>query len=122
MASTYRQFEILAGVAAGAVTPLNGDSQQVVEIAEPFGFGLKGVAVSGTTPTMDVDIETSFDGGTTWVVLDSFVQVTVFSGGQIITPALPPGALVRAVVTFGGTLPIYDFNIFTLGRIRVGTS
>lgn len=117
MLNSHHQGKLL--IAANVTANQNGNAFEVLSVAEPFGFGLVARDNGGTTPTLDVDIETSMDGGTTWTVLDSFTQVTTTDTSEIISPSpLPPAALIRAAVTVGGT-PDYDVEVFSLGAIQV---
>lgn len=66
-------------------------------------------AASGTTPTLDVTVETSYDGSTGWTSLGTFAQKTAagtqrksFSGCD---------RYVRATWTIGGTTPSFTFSI-----------
>jgi hypothetical protein len=66
-------------------------------------------AASGTTPTLDVSIETSFDGQTGWRSMGAFTQATAagsqrksFSGAD---------RFVRATATIGGTTPSFTFSV-----------
>lgn len=117
--SRFHETPLLEGTGVGA-SNLTGASFVVVDVGNPFGFGLVADHEGGTSPTLDVDIETSMDGGTTWTVLDSFTQVTTTDTSEIIAPALPPGLLVRAVATFGGTSPDYNsVRVVALGAISL---
>lgn len=74
-------------------------------------------AVSGTTPTLNVRLQTSPDGGTTWVDIPSaaFTQVTTTDSNQVLVVS-NAGILVRAVFDVGGTTPNYNVSLTFLGR------
>lgn len=65
-------------------------------------------AVSGTTPSLTVKLQTSDDGGTTWYDLPSatFTAATAVST-QIIQLSAPFGDTLRAVSTITGTTPSF---------------
>ena len=64
-------------------------------------------ARTGTTPTLDVTIQTSADG-TTWRSAGTFTQVTAV-GSQRASFSLD--RFVRAAWTVGGTTPNFTFSI-----------
>jgi hypothetical protein len=62
--------------------------------------------VTGTTPTMDVNIEESDDTGTNWFVVYSFPRIT--TTGIYRSPLLPfKGNRIRYAQTIGGTTPSF---------------
>lgn len=66
-------------------------------------------AASGTSPTLDVVLETSIDGGVTWDTVGAFTQQTaVGSDGHVFGPL---GDLSRWRWTIGGTTPSFTFAI-----------
>lgn len=67
-------------------------------------------AASGTTPTLDVKLQTSFDGGSTWVDVASFAQATNASGDQTkLFSGVGPSC--RWSWTIAGTTPSFTFSI-----------
>lgn len=118
MSNRSRQREILVGALAGA-SDIDGAAFIVVDIGEPWGFGLIADAVSGTTPTLNVTIESSMDDGVTWTPIDSFTEVTTTDQSEIKRQTVPLGTLVRAVAAFGGTSPVYNFKVYSLGLLSV---
>lgn len=77
-----------------------------------FDAVLDVTAATGTTPTLDVVIETSSDLGVTWTALDTFTQATgVSTQTRRITAA--HGDQVRARWVLGGPNPVFSFNIKT---------
>ena len=67
-------------------------------------------AVSGTNPTLDVDIQESDDTGTNWFTVYSFPRIT--ATGQYRSPKLALlGNRIRYVQTLGGTSPSFTRSI-----------
>lgn len=86
---------------AKAVRP--GTYDDVPNHQQGWGAIWQGTMAGSSSPTQDCDIETSWDGGTTWVVAASFTQITsasTFAEHKAITAALGPH--VRAKITGGG--------------------
>lgn len=67
-------------------------------------------AASGTTPTLDIDYQTSVDGGTTWFTHTSFTQATT-TGTEKKVIAAPIGIVSRLLCTLGGTTPSFTFTL-----------
>lgn len=79
-------------------------------------------AASGTTPTMTVNIEGSWDGGTNWVVLGT-IGANGYRAGLIGTAPsnltttatvranLTAAPLVRYNSTIGGTTPSFTYSV-----------
>jgi hypothetical protein len=66
-------------------------------------------AASGTTPTLDVRLETSVDGGTTWSTVAAFAQATAISTKNKVFG--PLGDSCRWAWTIAGTTPSFTFTI-----------
>ena len=69
-------------------------------------------AVSGTTPTLDLSVQWSNDGGTTWAgadTADSFAQITATK--NTVKQFAVKGAMFRVVYTIGGTTPSFTFSL-----------
>jgi hypothetical protein len=66
-------------------------------------------AASGTSPTLDVRLETSIDGGTTWRTVDSFVQIAAVGTRNAVFG--PLGDTCRWAWTIGGSTPSFTFAI-----------
>lgn len=62
--------------------------------------------VTGTSPTLNVTIEDSIDGGTTWHTLTTFTQATAVTR-EVKRVAQPVGRKLRASWTTGGTTPSF---------------
>ena len=71
---------------------------------------LNATVVTGTTPTLDVVIEDTVDGGTTWNTIGTFTQLTA-AGRQVINVTSPFTDSVRARWTIGGTTPSFTFAV-----------
>ena len=83
-----------------------------------LGAQLVVTAHAGTSPTLDVKIQHSIDGGTTWFDLITFTQVTTTDGNQYKvyadvegTTAQMFGDALRAVIDVGGTSPSYTLSV-----------
>lgn len=65
-------------------------------------------AASGTTPTLDVTIQTSKDG-TTWRTVAAFAQKTAAGTERKSFPALD--RFIRASAVIGGTTPSFTYSV-----------
>lgn len=69
-------------------------------------------AVAGTAPTLDVSVEWSMDGGTTFAAsdpVDSFAQITAAKNvSETYTIKAPH---YRVVYAIGGTAPSFTFSL-----------
>ncbi len=74
-------------------------------------------AASGTTPTLNVKLQTSDDGGTTWYDLPSaaFTQLTA-AGTGILQLNVPFGDTLKVVWTIGGTTPSFTFAVKAVAK------
>jgi hypothetical protein len=84
---------------------------------EKFTAELVVSAASGTTPTLDVLVEHSIDGGTTWFTMITFTQKTT-TGNELKTEseveaatAEVYGDCLRVKYTIGGTTPSFTFYV-----------
>jgi hypothetical protein len=75
-------------------------------------------AVSGTSPTLDVRLETTADGGATWYTVASFPQQTAATGTPVARVFAPVGAQARFAWTIGGTTPSFTFAVTSSGDIK----
>lgn len=69
-------------------------------------------AASGTGPTLDLEVEWSQDGGTTFAKADppdSFAQITAVK--KVTEQFQAKGDMYRVVWTIGGTGPSFTFSI-----------
>ena len=80
-----------------AITPTGGTTYEV---------NIPVTAVTGTSPTLDVGVEESDDGGTNWFRVYDFPRITAV--GMYRSPKLPlTGNRIRYVQTVGGTTPSF---------------
>ncbi len=105
-------------------TPVPSDTRTVSgETAALRGYGpiqslraqLKVTAAAGTSPTLDVVIEDSLDGGATWNVIGTFTQLTGV-GKQVINITTPFADVVRVRWTIGGGGPSFTFAVDWIGQ------
>lgn len=76
-------------------------------------------AASGTSPTMDLTVEWSFDG-TTFAKgdpADSMTQVTGVANGKLAKSFTVKGLYYRIVWTIAGTSPSFTFSVDDLATI-----
>lgn len=73
-------------------------------------------AVSGTSPTLNVTIQSSDDGGTTWYNLPngSFTQATVATTQALALTTF--GDTIRVSATIGGTSPSFTYKVTAIGK------
>jgi hypothetical protein len=88
---------ITSSITTSAITPSFGCSYSV-------SFTVS--AVTGTNPTLDIDIQESDDSGTNWFTVYSFSRVTAIGTYRSPKFALS-GNRVRYVQTLGGTFPSF---------------
>lgn len=98
-----------AAVASAARTATGTSAAFDTGPADSFEATLTCTTRSGTTPTLDVTLETSIDGGTTWDTVGAFAQLTAASAdGHVFGPL---GDKCRWKWTIGGTTPSFTFGI-----------
>lgn len=98
-----------AAVASAARTATGTGSAFDTPDAESLEATLTVSAASGTTPTLDVTLETSIDGGTSWDTVGAFGQLTApGSDGHVFGPL---GDQCRWKWAVGGTTPSFTFSI-----------
>jgi hypothetical protein len=96
--------------ASGAETSsTNGAAIELDDVSDAR-LDLVITAVSGTTPTLDVAIQTSADGSTGWTTIASFAQQTATTTGvhKIFGPC---DRYIRYSSTIGGTTPSFTYSI-----------
>jgi hypothetical protein len=96
----------------GTITPTYGASFQVT---------IPVTIVTGTTPTLDVELQESRDGGTNWVATYDFPRITAV--GFYTSPVLTmTGTVMRYVQTVSGTTPSFTRSLQRLqGNISTVT-
>lgn len=104
---------------ASAARTATGTGSQICGFGryEKFLCELSVTAASGTTPTLDVTVQHSIDGGSTWFTLVAFTQKTT-TGNELKTEseveaatAEVYGDCIRAIWTVGGTTPSFTFTV-----------
>ena len=105
----------LLTLATSAARTTNGDSGTA-----PWGVGgapnqplrvqLDVTAASGTTPTLNVFVEDSLDGGVTWNSVGTFTQRTT-TGREAINIQTPFADQLRVRWALGGTTPSFTFSV-----------
>lgn len=94
----------------------NGSAISIRGLTGLIAFVLDVTAQSGTTPTLDVDIQAYDPLSGKWSVIASFTQVGAATGTERITVTDIPEQEVRAAWTLGGTTPDYTFSVAALGK------
>lgn len=105
--------EQIVDVASAAIT----SNTTTATITPTYGFtyqvNIPVTAVSGTSPTMDVVVQESDDGGTNWYDVYWFPRIT--ATGIYRSPAIQmTGNRIRYVQVFGGTSPSFTRAIHRL--------
>lgn len=117
-----------------------------IQLADAYTFILSSVTVTGTSPTLDVVLQTSIDGGTTYVNVPwRFAQQTAASvsfitvrlglgvgeagvasavvaatGGVLANPCVVDPNFMKAVLTIGGTSPSFTVALL-VNRLAKGS-
>ena len=98
-------------VASGART-VTGTSAPITGLgrASALRVQLTVSAASGTTPTLNVFVEDTLDGGVTWNVIGTFAQ-KVAAGQEVINTVGLFADQVRVRWTIAGTTPSFTFAV-----------
>ena len=100
----------LPDIASAAITTTATSASTVNDKGNGFQVTVAVTAVTGTTPTLDLRIEESFDGGTNWVTLYEMQRIT--ATGSYNTPILrASGRHIRYVRTIAGTTPSFTMAL-----------
>ena len=100
----------ITDIASAAITATSTSSAISNNLGSAFQVAIPVTAVSGTTPTMDVRIEESHDGGTNYVTLYEFQRITAI--GYYVSPMLRcNGRTIRFVRTIAGTTPSFTHSV-----------
>jgi len=91
--------------ASGATAALTGYGP-----AQTLRAQLNVTAVTGTTPTLDVVVEDTLDGGATWNTVATFTQATAVVR-QVVNVTTPFADTLRVRWTVGGTTPSITFAV-----------
>jgi len=101
---------VVADIASAALTVTTTTAAIVPTAGNAYEVNIPVTAVSGTTPTLDVDIEESDDTGTNWYKVWSFPRITAV--GMYRSPKLAfKGNRVRYVQTVTGTTPSFTRSV-----------
>lgn len=94
---------------------VSGDSIAIIpNTALGNNFLINVTAVTGTTPTMDVVLQESWDSGVTYTSTYQFERIT--AAGQYVTPLLRlTGNRYRYHIIVGGTTPAFTYSAQTNG-------
>jgi len=104
--SAQQEFELFPGGALGATT--NGPAIYVGD-KTVLDIYLSATAVSGTSPTLDVQLQSSADGSV-WINHTAFTQVT--AAATELKSLANFGNFIRAVCTIGGSAtPTVTFTL-----------
>lgn len=96
----------LVDIASAAITSTATSGAIANMLGNGFQVNISVTAATGTTPTMDVRVEESFDNGTNWVTLYEFQRIT--ATGSYNSPILrATGRHIRYVRTIAGTSPSF---------------
>jgi len=96
----------IADVASAALTTTTTTATLTPTFGTTYSVNIPVTVVSGTTPTMDVQIQESLDSGTNWTPVYDFPRITATGFYQSPTLTLK-GNRVRYVQTVGGTTPSF---------------
>lgn len=105
---SYDQDEVTLLPSAARTATFNGDSVEVGDRGT-LRLDLAITAMSGTTPTLQVQIETRKNSSDTWRTVDAFpVQTATGTTRKTFTGL---DRLVRAVSSIGGTTPSITYSL-----------
>lgn len=99
---------------SSGATTVTGDSgsRRLNPRAEKLSVVVDVTAQSGTAPTLDVTVQWSHDGGTTWVSTssDAFTQYAATTGTKmLLLDAKAP--VYRVLWAIAGTTPSFTFSV-----------
>lgn len=100
----------IVDIASAALTTTTTTASLANALWNAFQITIPVTAVTGTTPTLDVRIEESFDWGTNWVTLYEFQRIT--ATWSYNSPNLrATGRNIRYVQTISGTTPSFTRSV-----------
>lgn len=104
---------IITDVASAALTTTTTTATLTPTFGASYSVVIPVTVVSGTTPTLDVEIQESDDTGTNWVPIYDFPRIT--TTGFYRSPVFPmTGNRIRYVQTVTGTTPSFTRAISRL--------
>lgn len=146
MAGNLQQPMIKTLIASGAVIATGASSNFTIGLADSYTFYLACSAVTGTSPTMDAVLQTSIDGGTTYVNVPwRFTQLTAAAnleltvrcglgigeagvaspaastGGVLANPCVVDPLHMKLAYTLAGTSPSFTFSLTLIAMPRGST-
>ena len=98
----------VADATSGAITATTTTTPTAINttIGQSYQINIPVTAVSGTSSTMDIEIQESADGGTNWYATYDFPRITAV--GTYNSPVLPyTGNRIRMIQTLNGTTPSF---------------
>lgn len=105
----------VADIASAALTTTTTTAAFTPAFGASYSVNIPVTAVSGTTPTLDVQIQESDDAGTNWFAVYDFPRIT--ATGIYRSPELKlRGTRVRYVQTVSGTSPSFTRS---LNRLQI---
>ena len=106
---------IVADVASAAITTTTTTAAFTPTYGNGFEVNIPVTVVSGTTPTLDVEIQESDDSGTNWYPVYDFPRITA-TGSYRSPVMLSTGNRFRYVQTVSGTTPSFTRAINRMQR------
>lgn len=97
---------IITDVASGAITTTTSTASLTPTFGPSYAVTIPVTAVSGTNPTLDVQVQESLDSGNNWISVYDFPRITAI-GSYSSPPLKLIGNRVRHVQTVGGTTPSF---------------
>jgi hypothetical protein len=96
----------ITDVASAAIATTTTTAAFTPTYGTVYQINIPVTAATGTTPTLDVEVQESRDGGTNWIPIYDFPRIT--AAGSYNSPMLPmTGNRVRYVQTVGGGTPSF---------------
>lgn len=100
----------ISDIVSAAITTTTTSAAVSNALGNSFQITVAVTAVTGTTPTLDLRIEESYDAGTNWVTLYEFQRIT--ATGSFNSPVLrATGRNIRYVRTIAGTTPSFTMSL-----------
>lgn len=97
---------LVADVASAAITTTTTTAAITPNLGTAYTVNIPVTVATGTTPTMDVEIQESMDTGTNWVPVYDFPRITA-TGSYNSPTLLLKGNRIRYVQTITGTTPSF---------------
>lgn len=91
----------------------NTGSMDVSQASNYINVNVVTSAVTGTTPSVTLSAQWSYDGGTTWVVSDAGAEAfaAITANGSVMRQFTPKGPLFRLSGTVTGTTPSFTVKV-----------